>query len=327
LKPHTATFIFFILILGCNEPANQNKTDTSSLHFLGEYILPSGTNFEGTIVGGLSSIDYSDGIYYLICDDSKIPRFYSMKMQLDKNGIKDVKVIDSFLLNSNNDKKKAGKADPEGLRFLQSSNTLFMVDEGDVQNGHSPKLYEMNEKGSLLREFKLPESFHASTKKKKWGPRHNKSLESISLSKDGKTVLIAMESTLKQDGKKPKKKPGNYPVRLAEIETKSGSIKNQFAYHLDSVARPSKEVDGVQLNGLSEILVYDENSILAIERSFSSGYDDGRDKLTNGVVDNIEGVSFGPNLANGNKTLIFVADDNFGKYGSQMNQFIALEIR
>jgi hypothetical protein len=42
-------------------------------------------------------------------------------------------------------------------------------------------------------------------------------------------------------------------------------------------------------------------------------------------IDNIEGVTFGPTLPNGNKTLIFVSDNNFNPL--EKTQFLLFEIR
>ena len=52
---------------------------------------------------------------------------------------------------------------------------------------------------------------------------------------------------------------------------------------------------------------------------------DVKDQLTDGIVDNIEGITYGPKLPNGNRLLIVVADDNFQKFGRQLNQFLFFE--
>ena len=44
----------------------------------------------------------------------------------------------------------------------------------------------------------------------------------------------------------------------------------------------------------------------------------------NRFIDNIEGVTFGPTLPNGHRSLIFVADDNFANY--QKQQFLLFEV-
>lgn len=42
------------------------------------------------------------------------------------------------------------------------------------------------------------------------------------------------------------------------------------------------------------------------------------------VLDNIEGITWGPTLASGNRTLVLVSDNNFS--GTQFTQFVALEV-
>ncbi len=41
-------------------------------------------------------------------------------------------------------------------------------------------------------------------------------------------------------------------------------------------------------------------------------------------IDNIEGVTFGPTLPNGHRTLIFIADNNFDK--SEITQLLLFEV-
>jgi hypothetical protein len=48
--------------------------------------------------------------------------------------------------------------------------------------------------------------------------------------------------------------------------------------------------------------------------------------LTEEIIDNIEGMTFGPDLPNGKKSLILVSDDNFSSFSRQINQFILLEL-
>ena len=48
------------------------------------------------------------------------------------------------------------------------------------------------------------------------------------------------------------------------------------------------------------------------------------DTLGLAKLDNTEGMTFGPRLPNGNRTLLFVSDDNFRT--SQITQFLAFEL-
>ena len=64
-----------------------NGTKPPRLQFLGQAIIPTGTTFAGTTVGGLSSITYDArrGVFYSLSDDqSQInpARFYTLRIDL-----------------------------------------------------------------------------------------------------------------------------------------------------------------------------------------------------------------------------------------------------
>src|ERR1700750_2727803 len=69
-----------------------NGTKPPKLQFLAQAIVPTGTQFAGTTVGGLSSITYdaSRGVYYSISDDqSQInpARFYTVKVDVSHGSL------------------------------------------------------------------------------------------------------------------------------------------------------------------------------------------------------------------------------------------------
>lgn len=49
-------------------------------------------------------------------------------------------------------------------------------------------------------------------------------------------------------------------------------------------------------------------------------------KLTSKIIDNIEGISFGPVLPNGEQSLLLMSDDNFSSYSDQINQIVLLKL-
>src|SRR6266705_2095821 len=67
--------IFCLLVfIACTPSQRITKTQTTSishLKFLGEYDVPTGKQFKGTTIGGLSGIDHDEkrDVYYLISDD------------------------------------------------------------------------------------------------------------------------------------------------------------------------------------------------------------------------------------------------------------------
>ena len=67
--------------------------------------------------------------------------------------------------------------------------------------------------------------------------------------------------------------------------------------------------------------------LIPLNKKLLFEFDAIKSELTEGVIDNIEGITFGPILNNGNQSLILVADDNFQVFGKQLNQFILMEIK
>ena len=118
--------------------------------------------------------------------------------------------------------------------------------------------------------------------------------------------------------------------------------------------------NGFKINGVSDILEISKNKLLFVERSYSLGRTDCNIRVYIGnvlkasniisvsslkqlkgfipinktllfnmddlgmYIGNIEGVSFGPLLSNGHRTLIFVADNNFR--ATEKTQFLLFEI-
>ncbi len=354
-----------------DENTPENVT-ISSLEFIGESVIPAGELFEGVEVGGLSSIDYVSGTYYVISDAPSAPiRFYTMDLTFDENSFSDVSILGQVeLLNPSGNSFGDGEADPEGIRFDPETNSIVWTSEGFVNNLVDPFIREASLDGAYIRDFNVPSLFLADTTVG-IGPRNNGSFEGICLSVDGKGYWAAMELPLEQDGPAPVfGMDTESPVRIAFVD-RSGNFGRQFAYELDPVVRDG----GFTLNGVVEILEYARDKFLVLERSFATGTTDGgndvkiydvdasgatdissidalagvsiikatktllfdfesiRSQLStvpsspDNVVDNIEGITFGPDLPNGHTSLVVVADNNFNAFGEQLNQFIVFEVQ
>ena len=76
-------FTFFCLsIFGCKSSDLIQRN--LSVKFLSEFIVQDDLFIEGTLVGGLSGIDFYNNQYYLVSDDSKNPRVYFATICVDK---------------------------------------------------------------------------------------------------------------------------------------------------------------------------------------------------------------------------------------------------
>jgi len=350
--------LFCISIIGCKSVKVNKSNESFKLKFLDEYILPENVLVDSTIVGGLSGIDYYNGLYYLVCDDAFNPRFYKAKIELNSTEISNITIENVIKI-----KETSRYLDLEAIRYDSIVNRIFITSEGHIKKEKQPSFISVDEIGEIKDNFKLPDAFNPNSTQK---PRHNGTLEGLSKNYNGNGYWIAMELPFEIDGPEPQLEKTNSPVRVTYINSKTKEAEKQFGYLLDPIAKTPK--GNFSVNGLSEILEYDKDKFFIIERSYSSGlgnqgntikifkvdaskatntlnmkslmdvnynaatktllldFENLRDKLTSNSIDNIEGITFGPTLPNGNRSLVLVADNNFNRMEKQLNQFILLEI-
>jgi hypothetical protein len=369
-----------MVITGCSTLKRSsfdiNERTISSVKFLHEYVLPLNTSFKDTWVGGLSGIDYDfqKNQYYLISDDPSQfnpARFYTAKINISNNRIDTIILTDvAFLKQPNGDtypKPKAGvplKADAESIRFNPKINQFIWSNEGErlfrptdttiVQ----PALTFMTPDGKFVDTIPLPKGYFFT--KKEDGPRKNALFEGVTFADDFKTLYASLEEPKYEDGPSAAFEFDKALTRILKFDVASKKNTAQYAYNLDAMpVKPSME-HSWNVNGISEILSINKNTLLVIERSWAKGHDDHtyvklflvdlknaeneinnpsfitkkpvpvKKKLLfnfeslNSHIDNIEGVTFGPKLPNGNSTLIFCVDNNFAK--AQVQQFFLFEV-
>ena len=254
--------------------------------------------------------------------------------------------------------------DPEAIRFNSKNKTLVWTSEGErIVNANTtvltnPSITIIDSKGKLLDTFLLPSQLKMT--KEESGPRQNGVLEGLTFADNFKSLFVNVEEPLYQDGPRATVTPNNAWIRIVKYNTANRKPTAQYAYHLDPVAYPSNPVNAFQVNGVPDILSVRTNQLLVIERSFSTGrlactikvflvdLTDAEDISNNNslittpplqpvkktlllnmdalgiYIDNIEGVTFGPDLPNGHKTLLFVSDNNFSTL--EKTQFLLFEI-
>ncbi len=180
------------------------------------------------------------------------------------------------------------------------------------------------------------------------GPRRNFAFEGLSFAPDGNSIWVATESALFQDG--PLATPGAGTVTRITHLDRDGKVLGQFAYPLDPIqAMPAGKGGGD--NGVAEFLALDDRRALVLERSGVEGADgiwklyiriyaidttgatdiaavpslagasyrpvvkrlviDLAKTPDLGPIDNIEGMSWGPLLSDGKRSLVLVSDNNF----------------
>lgn len=254
--------------------------------------------------------------------------------------------------------------DPESIRYNPYSNQLVWTSEGDreVRRGkmiyQDPYVYQMDTEGNFKDSFFIPANLHMYKEEK--GARENGVFEGSTYAEDYKYLYVSMEQPLFEDGPVPTFNYSGAPVRFTKYDAITKKPLAQYAYQLDAVAKKPVPATAFSINGVSEILYAGNNQFLVIERSFSTGtfkntikiyladfsaatdvsdisglhlnktYRPALKKLLLNMddidrfVDNVEGITFGPLLANGHRSLVLIVDNNFSKY--EKSQVFLLEI-
>jgi len=339
---------------------SSNTTTEIQLKFLDEYILSDNIIVNGTLVGGLSGIDYKNGTYYLACDDSGNPRFYKANITLDSDNITNIDIDELVIIENTGE-----HLDLESIIFDTASTKVLLTSEGSINKGKDPLFFSVDQQGNNIEQFEVPEYYKADSEQK---PIHNGVFEGLTESFDANGYWIATELPLEADGIVPTPTEADSPVRITYFNKLTERPETQFVYQLDKIARPPSPIDGFAVNGLTDLLAYAPNKFFVIERSFSTGngiqsitikiysvdssstsntldelslktatytpakkellfnFDTVRNRLTNGIIDNVEGICFGPTLSNGNQSIILVVDNDFNQQGNRLNQFILMEL-
>nr|WP_234880197.1 esterase-like activity of phytase family protein [Mycolicibacterium litorale] len=244
--------------------------------------------------------------------------------------------------------------DPEGIALDPDRRRLYWSSEGErLTDGPSgpvlldPFIRIADFEGRYLGEFTLPPALQMSAADT--GPRRNDVLEGLTVTPGGRWVWAAMEGPLLQDGPPPSDTAGAL-TRITRFDPDTETADAQFAYPLDAVsAGPGGD------NGVSDLVALDDSTFLVVERGYAGRNSvrvyraevaDADDVLavpalggrqvrpmtktlladlatTPGVtpLDNVEGITLGPTLPDGRRTVVLISDDNFSP--TQITQVLA----
>jgi len=293
------------------------------------------------------------------------PRFYNLGLDYDAAGFNGVNINSQTYMqrpDGTTFPSSSRTVDPEGLRLAPNGN-LYWSSEGNWSSNpasrYQPFVREMTTDGVHVRSFNTPAMFdyvdNSTT-----GGRNNKLFEALTVTPNG-TVYTANEDALVQDGSITTLTNGS-KVRVTAMDPVNGNATAQYVYELPPI--PVDAVPGAPFgpdNGLPELLAISDTEFIAVERAFAFGVGntirlvltslDGATDVSGvtslegasytpmsqelllempityqGVtLDNIEAIAWGKTLANGNRTLVLAADNNFNA-ATQSNLFMAFEV-
>lgn len=253
-----------------------------------------------------------------------------------------------------------GGLDPEGF-VLARPGVFYMSSEGNIFADPiiDPFIKRYNSQGRVTATLPIPDHFIPNGVDR--GVRFNLAFESLNMTPNGRTLVTAAEGALFQDGEASSFTSGSL-ARILTYDARKRVPSAEYVYEVGPWAEPSAifGVNGI----VELLPIDDSGTMLVMERSFSVGgtlgggtgnvvviYEvstagasnvldiDSLDGATFtpvskrevfafddlGIpIDNIEGMTFGPELPDGRQTVVIVSDNNFSP--AQFTQFIVLAL-
>jgi hypothetical protein len=309
--------------------------------------------------------DPKKNLYYTISDDrgKKAPaRFYTLKIDLTKGKLTNGDVVPvsvTTLLNENGQKFTPGETDTEGIA-LTSKDTVFISSEGDVSQLINPFIQEFSlSSGKEITTLPISKKF-LPDKNGKQGIRNNLGFESLTITPNEKNLFTATENALIQDGSEAKPNTSS-SCRILQYNLLTKQLEKEFLYQTEPVT-PLLDISKHFASGLPDLLAVDNRgNFLSLERTFTGlgfyiglfqvsleeaddihNIDNIKQADTKSIkpvqkkllldlrkldvlVDNIEGLTLGSKLPDGQPSLILVSDNNFNSL--QRTQILAFRLR
>ncbi len=309
--------------------------------------------------------DAKNQVYYVISDDRSekaSARFYTFKIDLSKASLKNRDVVPvgvTTLRDKSGRTFGVGTIDTEGIA-LTSKGSVLISSEGDTKQLIHPFIKEFSlSSGRELTKLPIPNKF-LPDRNGKQGIRDNLAFEALTITPNKKYLYTATENALIQDGSEAKPKTST-SCRILQYNLRTKLPKKEFLYPTEPVT-PIWDFFHMFASGLSDLLALDhQGHFLSIERSFTGlGFSialfqvslQGADDIHNinsllaidskkikpvqkkllldlrnldVRLDNIEGLTLGPKLPDGQRSLILISDNNFNFV--QRTQILAFRLR
>lgn len=306
-----------------------------------------------------------NNLYYAISDDrgqKAATHLYTLKIDLSKGLLEKGGIIPVSVTTLLNEKGKIftpGKTDTEGIALTNKA-TVFVSSEGDAEKLINPFIKEFSlSSGREIVTLPIPNKFLPDKTSQK-GIRNNLAFESLTITPNNKHLFTATENALIQDGVAAKPNIGS-PCRILQYNLLNNQSEKEFLYQTEPVA-PFLNLIGKFASGLPDLLALDnQGHFLSLERSFTGlGFAislfqvslEEADNIHNidsllavdsknikpvkkkllldlrkldVLLDNIEGLTLGPKLPDGQQSLILISDNNFNSL--QRTQILAFKMK
>ena len=337
--------LLFVLSCGVSKKIPKDEVQLTYLDDINIDNTPDSLHF-----GGISGIDFINDTLFMVSDSGREPKIFFSKLEANKREIElstpelllDLRAPDGQYF------------DLESIRKLDNQRGFLISSEGNIKKNIETSIFKTDQNGDILKNYQLPEEYLIKNNKSE--VFHNRGIEAMTFNEDKTGFWFSTEFPLRSEGKPPKLFKSGAAQQFLFYDLKRGRIATQFDYQLDPI--PKIPLLPYSLNGLTGMLMISPNQMITIERGFSAGWGKhsnrvklflvqsdeklGKAKSVNKFllldlkkikkqlntdrIDNIEGICFGPQLEDGNKSIFLISDDNFSAYGDQITQLIWLKL-
>jgi hypothetical protein len=197
----------------------------------------------------------------------------------------------------------------EGLSFTPAGDALWLAMESalyqdgpvaTVDAGAVARFTKFDRDGKMRGQY----AYQLDPIQSKVAGEHSDNGVSEILALDDERLLVIERSGV-NDGK------NHWTMHIRLYEAAYDDLNDKTAPHADNIA-DSEKLAGLNFRPLSKRLILNLDALPEL----------GSPALPK--IDNIEGVSFGPDLPNGHRSLVLVSDNNFNP--DQVTQFLAFEV-
>jgi hypothetical protein len=286
-KAFISGFTALLISMSMGACVNAAGFRSFTLSYIGQQIVPSDVRFKGTLVGGLSSLDYNPltDRYLAISDDrsKKNPaRFYELSLDLAQfqrsatpgmSGV--VFHAVTVIQRPGGGPFKKNSVDPEGLRLDIARNKIYWSNEGQrgLLGFRRPTVGEINLDGSHSRDFAIPSYYSPRGAgigifPGSRGVYDNLGFESLAISLDGAMLYTATENGLAQDSPPANAYTGSR-TRVLAFDIASGKPCAEYIYEVEPVVDAPPLLGPLGTNGVTDLIAVGDRQFIAVERSFT----------------------------------------------------------
>jgi hypothetical protein len=358
----TLYILFCCCFISCGVTKSA-KNKNYQLKLLDEYIIPAKTYFEGEEIGGLSGIDFKNDTLILIDDRSSKPIVYQAKWEASNHKIDSLVFFEGMNLKKIDSIFQKTTLDLESIRFGKNKG-YWLSSEGNINQQKNPSIFQLNEKGKFLQQMQLPDYLQVNGNNQPYNNRAIEGITwdssqefiwastELPLINDGKKPqLWNTFSPIRFTQFNPTTGAAEQQfiytldrvVRLPLLPFYTNGVTEILHLSTDEFlvlergfsAGRGKHSNRVKLfvcnfetasNTLKFNSISKNDNLKEAEKYLLLDFKKIRKRLPSKRIDNIEGFCYGPALANGNKTLLFISDNNFNSFGEQITQLIWMEL-